>query len=129
MSDFRLPRLRGREFIVLCACFALAACGSPASAPVPSPHVVGPSGLVVSPGALSMSPGDHATVNANERGYGGSYSQTNTCAGIASVNDGSPGSFGVTAVAPGLCTITVSDSSGHNASVNVSVQSVVIGGQ
>ena len=129
MIDLRPSSALPRALLGLCASLSIAGCGAVQNASVPSPHVVGPSGLVVSPSSLSMSPSQGATVSASENGYSGSYTQTNTCGGIASVGDVGQGQYSVTAVAPGICAITVSDQNGHSQQVAVSVQSIIVGGQ
>ena len=129
MTHVSLPAAFARGLRIAAACLALSGCGSPATGPVPSPRLVGPSGLVVSPKAVSMSPGDSASVTIGEQGYSGSFSQSNNCSGIVTVTGGGPASYGIAAVAPGLCTITISDTDGHSAPVSVSVQTIVIGGQ
>jgi hypothetical protein len=119
----------------LCRTAALAAislvvgCSSIGSATLPDPKPTGAAGLQVSPGSLSMGPGDAASLSANESGYNGTYTSTDNCSGIASVAPLGLTQFTVTAIAPGLCTITVSDSKGNAKQVGVSVQTTVIGGQ
>jgi hypothetical protein len=84
---------------------------------------------VISPGALSMSPGDGGSVSASEIGYQGTFTESDNCAGILSVSNLDKSHFAVTAVAPGMCSISISDTNGHSGKVSVSVQSIVIGGQ
>jgi hypothetical protein len=106
----------------------LAGCSVSGSASVPAPHQVGPGGLNVTPSDVSMSPGDVATVSASENGYSGTFNEADTCAGIATVTAVSASQYSVTAVAPGICSITVSDSNGHSGQVAVSIQTIIIGG-
>jgi hypothetical protein len=119
--------LHRAAFIVVCVLTAGCSVYGPASLPKPKP--TGPTGLVVSPNALSMGPGDEASVSASESGYNGTFASTDTCGGIATVVAMGSSQFGVTAVAPGLCSVTISDSSSNSAKVDVSVQTTIIGGQ
>jgi len=113
----------------LAAVTCIAACSSIGSATLPRPRATSAVGLVVSPGSVSMGPGDVATLSASESGYGGSYSSTDDCTGIATVGTLGASQFKVTGVAPGLCTITVSDSNGNSQKIGVSIQTTVVGGQ
>lgn len=116
----------------LFACLAgasIAGCGGAQSVPIPAPRPVGTSGLVVSPSSISMSPTQSTTIEASEKGYQGIFSETDDCSGIVTVDGTGGTSFTVTAVADGLCTITISDANGGSHDIGVSIQSVVIGGQ
>jgi hypothetical protein len=118
-----------RRAAVLAAIAFVAGCSSISSATLPHPQSTSAAGLTVAPGDLSMGPGDAATVSASESGYDGTYTSTDDCNGIATVAPLGVTQFTVTAVAPGMCTITVSDSKGSAKQVGVSVQTTVIGGQ
>lgn len=63
--------------------------------------------------------------DVTESGYAGAITQTNTCAGIATLApaSGSGPSLHVTAtgVAAGTCAVTYSDTNGQTVTVNVSV--------
>jgi len=110
------------------ACLFAVGCGLSTSA---APNV-GPKqlqGLTASPNALSMGPTDTGSVNASEGGYSGSYSAVSSDNTVATVAPNGPAQFIVTGVNPGTCTVTVSDTNGHNATVSVSVQTTVVGGQ
>jgi hypothetical protein len=106
-----------------------AGCSAIGSASLPHPGTSHPTGLVVSPTDLSMGPGDQGSLSASESGYDGTYGSTDDCSGIATVESMGATQFIVTGVAPGLCTVTVSDSKGNFKPIGVSVQSIVIGGQ
>ena len=117
---------------LLAACLwaaSLAGCGGAQPVAIPPPRQVGPSGLVVSPSDISMSPSQTASIVASEKGYKGTFGESDDCSGIVTVESTGGASFTVTAVADGLCTITISDASGGSHDVGVSIQSVVIGGQ
>ena len=107
----------------------LAGCSTYGTATLPhfSPKTV--KGLTVSPKAVSMGPGDVVTLSASESGYAGTYGSTDNCSGIVTVVALGSSQFTVTGVAPGLCTITVSDTNGNSMQVGVSIQTTVIGGQ
>ena len=121
-----------RRLAVVCAFLAVAAtssCGYGQPVPIPPPKQVGSSGLVVTPSDISISPGQITTVNVSERGYGGPFMESDDCSGIVTVLETGGTSFKVTAVADGLCSITISDQSGGSQAIPVSIQSVIIGGQ
>jgi len=107
----------------------VAGCSTIGSASLPHPTISHPSGLVVSPTGVSMGPADQASLSASEYGYDGTYGSTDDCSGIATVVPMGATQFVVTGVAPGLCTITVSDTKGNSKPIGVSIQSIVIGGQ
>jgi len=122
-----LPAL-GRLALVGVCLLTLAGCGI--SSAVTEHHVVGPAlGLVASPNALSMGPTDTGSVNASEHGYTGNYTAASSDTSVATVASNGPAQFIVTGVNPGTCTVTVSDSKGNTATVSVSIQTTVIGGQ
>jgi hypothetical protein len=64
-------------------------------------------------------------VDVTQAGYAGTFSQTNTCAGIASVAPivGQPASptFTITPIATGTCSVTVTGGSSQSVIVPVSV--------
>jgi len=107
----------------------ISGCGYGQPVPIPPPRQVGPSGLVVSPQAISMSPTQVTTVMVSEKGYQGTFSETDDCSGIVSVVETGGSTFKVTATAVGLCTITISDQGGNSQNIAVSIQSVILGGQ
>ena len=76
-----------------------------------------------------MGPSDTASVSASESGYTGTFTAQSSNTGVATVTSEGPAQFLVSGVSPGTCTVTISDGSGHNAPVQVSIQTVVIGGQ
>jgi hypothetical protein len=55
-----------------------------------------------------------------EAGYAGAFSETDSCAGIATVATASP-TFTVTPVAAGTCSIKISDTAQHFVAVPVTV--------
>jgi hypothetical protein len=117
------------------ACVALGAallyaagCGSSSSAAIPH-DPSDPPGLSALPAGVSMGPSDTAAVNAIDPGYKGQYTAETSDGAVATVAPNGVAQFLITGVAPGTCTVTLSDSSGHSAKVSVSVQTTVIGGQ
>lgn len=70
-------------------------------------------------------PGQAANFTATETGYAGTLTQTNNCAGIATVSPasgtGPSAVFTVTAVAAGICQVTIKDSSNQVITTSVIV--------
>jgi hypothetical protein len=64
--------------------------------------------------------GQSQTIAVSETGFGGTFSQTNSCAGIASIAAAS-GGFAVTAQAAGTCFGTISDGQGNTAHIGITV--------
>src|SRR5690348_18466907 len=117
-----------RHVAVVSLCVAVAAsagCGIGQPATIPPPRQVGSSGLIVSPQNISMSPGQATTVMASEKGYSGTFTESDDCAGIVGVVETGGSTFDVTAVSVGLCTMTIADQSGGSQNVAVSIQSVI----
>ena len=108
---------------------ALSGCGYGQPVPIPPPRQIGSSGLVVSPQSISMSPTQVTTLMVSEKGYQGTFSETDDCSGIVSVVETGGSTFKVTATAVGLCAIAISDDGGHSQNIAVSIQSVILGGQ
>lgn len=96
---------------------------------MPNPHSTGQTGLNVTPATLSLGPSDLASVNVGEPGFNGTFSAKTSDATVATVASNGPAQFVVSAIAPGTCTVTISDGSGKSVPVAVSVQTTVIGGQ
>jgi len=76
-----------------------------------------------------MSPGQVTTLLVSDKGYSGTFSESDDCSGIVNVVETGGSTFKVTATAVGLCTITISDQGGNAKNIAVSIQSVVIRGQ
>ena len=76
-----------------------------------------------------MSPGQATTVMASEKGYTGTFTESDDCEGIVSVVETGGSTFDVTALTVGLCTMKITDQDGASQNVAVSIQSVIIGGQ
>lgn len=108
---------------------ALSSCGYGQPVPIPQPRPVGSSGLVVTPSNISMSPGQATTLMVSEKGYSGTFTESDDCAGIVGVIETGGSTFTVTATNVGLCTITISDQNGTSKDIAVSIQSIIIGGQ
>jgi hypothetical protein len=105
----------------------------PTASPTPSATPKPASAIAASPSMLAFTNlGTPAaqTLAASESGYAGAFSETDTCAGLAtvapaSVPTGKP--FTVTPVAVGTCTITVHGATGVSLGVTVNVtQSVLV---
>ncbi|HEY7993481.1 MAG TPA: hypothetical protein VID24_04690 [Candidatus Eremiobacteraceae bacterium] len=121
---------------MIALCFMLSAtvigfsgCGYGQPAPIPPPRQIGSSGLVVSPQTISMSPTQVTTLTVSEKGYQGTFSESDDCSGIVGVVETGGSTFKVSATADGLCTITISDQGGNAQNIAVSIQSVILGGQ
>lgn len=108
---------------------ALFGCGYGQPVPIPPPRQVGSSGLVVSPQSISMSPTQITTLMVSEKGYQGTFTESDDCSGIVDVVETGGSTFKVTATAVGLCTISISDTGGNSQNIAVSIQSVILGGQ
>ncbi len=101
---------------------------TPTPAPTPTPVPTPTPMVVVSPAALTIdTPGfgnDQGTLTATETGYTGALTETNTC-GMANVSPtsvtGPSGTFTVTAIAQGSCTVTVTDSGGRSGTASISI--------
>ena len=72
-----------------------------------------------------------ATVSVSEPGYGGAFTPSAaSCAGIATVAAGSAaGSYTITGVTSGVCTISFADTFGQSAALPVSVTTSVVTAQ
>ena len=85
------------------------------------------------PGALSVAPtalsftfvGQTLNVAVSDPGYIGAYNVTG-CAGIATYGTVTGGTLGVTASGAGSCTITVSDTNAHSATIAVGVSALSV---
>ena len=93
---------------------------------VPAEPTGAPSGSVhLSVSSLVFRTDSPVTVKVSQSGYGGAFTQTNTCSGIAKVklenNAGGSASLVVTPIAAGKCTITVTGGGGQSAKVSVEV--------
>src|ERR1700736_3128002 len=102
-----------RKLLILAACVAISACTGLSSNAVPNPHSTGQTGLNVSPSTLSMGPSDLASVSVSDPGFTGTFSATTSDATVATVASNGPAQFIVSAIAPGTCTVTISDGAGH----------------
>jgi hypothetical protein len=99
--------------------------GSSTSTPAPTPSAA----LAAAPTALTFTQagaGAAETFAASETGYTGTFKESDTCSGIATVAvAGSPAgpsaTFSVTPQSGGSCTITVSDTYAQKATVAISI--------
>lgn len=117
---------RRAALLIVSAC--LGGCSVPAGYVLPHQGGTGQGGFTISPASVSFSPGDASTVSASESGYSGTFSETDNCSGIITIAPLGQSQFTLTAVAPGLCSVTISDTNGHSGKVPISVQSIIIGG-
>ena len=97
---------------------------TPSPTPTPVPAAIGGSAVAL----LLTAAGSSAQFTVTENNYTGPFSAANgspSCAGIATFapasNTGPSGTFTVTAVAAGTCTIVVTDNHGGSVGVNVTV--------
>jgi hypothetical protein len=121
----------------------LGACGGGSSAvaptltttPSPSPGgSVTSASPAASPSSLAFSSGTAQNVTVTESGYVGAFTESDTCspyAGeIAAVSPGvraaGSATYAVTPEAAGMCAITVTDSQGRAAAVDVTVSTAAI---
>jgi hypothetical protein len=68
----------------------------------------------------SLGSSNAQSVSVTESGYSGTFSEVDTCAGIATIATASP-KFTVTPVAVGTCSITISDIPQRFVAVGVTV--------
>jgi len=106
-----------------CSLQVLDAYGQEATATLNFP-AVGP--LTASPGTLTIATGASGTITVSDPGLNGSISSSaSSCANVATVSPaataGATGTFTVTGVAVGSCTLTFSDQVGNSTTVAVTV--------
>src|ERR1700730_9315760 len=92
---------------------------TPTATPTPGPAPV----VVPAPTSLAftgLGAPSAGSVSVTEAGYAGAFSETDSCAGIATVATASP-TFTVTPVAVGTCSIKISDTAQHSVAVPVTV--------
>jgi hypothetical protein len=137
------PRAVAATAIVIVA----AGCSQNASVPAVAPSTTAPAAVptatpagatpTATPGVAAVVPAPSAVtltglgasyaqgLNVAQPGYAGSFSQTNTCAGVASVapiavQSASP-TFTITPIATGTCSITITGGSSQSVIVPVTV--------
>jgi hypothetical protein len=64
--------------------------------------------------------GQSQSVGVSENGYSGTFSESDTCSGIATIANAS-GGFSVTAAAAGTCFATIADTNGNSTKLGVTV--------
>lgn len=116
---------------------SLVACGggsgggyTPHQAPVTPLSISAASISIVATGSTGAQ-----SFTASESGYSGAFTQTNTCSpaggSIAAVSPASAGgpsaTFTVTGVTGGSCTVTIHDTNGQSAAVNVTITLTGVG--
>ena len=112
------PRAVAATAIVIVA----AGCSQNASVPgVGPPPITAPSAVTLTGLGANYAQG----LNVAQAGYAGSFSQTNTCSGVASVapiavQSASP-TFTITPIATGTCSITITGGSSQSVIVPVTV--------
>ena len=102
---------------------------TPVPTPVPPTPVPAPNSVVLNPSSLAFTaagPSYAQNVAISEGNYIGTWTTTNTCAGIATVSLVSSASFSVTPVAAGACNVVVSDSAGKSTTLPVSVTTTAV---
>lgn len=100
----------------------LGATPSPGATSTPAPTVT----LTLFPTSLTFTTtGASQSLTATETNYSSVLTESNTCSAIASVSPasrtGSSGTFNVTSVAAGSCTVTITDSGGRSAAATIGV--------
>ncbi|HEX8807150.1 MAG TPA: hypothetical protein VF741_09375 [Candidatus Aquilonibacter sp.] len=86
-----------------------------------SPSSPPSSAIVLNPTTVSFTAtGQSQNVGVSETGYSGSFAETDTCSGIATIASAS-GGFSVTAGNAGTCFATIADANGNNAKLGVTV--------
>jgi hypothetical protein len=102
--------------------------GAPTPSPTPVPGALNATASLAINGPGSSNAG---TVTVQETGYGGTFSENDTCAGIATVTtssaSGPSATFTVTGIAAGGCSATFSDSHGQQASTSIAVTTTGFG--
>jgi hypothetical protein len=101
--------------------------GAPSNTPGNTPTATPGSTVVATPGSLSFTTASASaqSVALSEPAYGGTYTEADGCAGIATVvpasNAGGTAVFTVTPAATGSCTVTVTDQIGSTIAVPITV--------
>ena len=102
----------------------------PTPVPTPAPTLAPvPGSVVLNPSSLSFTavgPSYAMSVAISEVNYVGTWTTTDTCAGIATVSSVLNASFSVTPVAAGTCNVVVSDSLGKSTNLPVSVTTTAV---
>ncbi|MGD0473056.1 MAG: hypothetical protein ABSB70_07535 [Candidatus Velthaea sp.] len=98
---------------------------TPTASPTPGVPLPNPSSLTFN--AVGAPYAQSFTVT--ETGYAGTWTQTNTCASIATVSTADHQHFTVTPAGAGACTISVTDTNSVSSSVSVGVTTSTIGVQ
>ena len=102
---------------------------TPSPTPTPTPMTApAPNGLGAAPAALALygiGSGNAATITVAETSYNGTFGESDTCAGSATVVSATPlgpsAVFTVTGVAAGSCSATFSDTFGQTVAVSIGV--------
>jgi hypothetical protein len=77
------------------------------------------------PGSLSFSTASTQPVEVSDPGFSGTYTVSG-CAGIVSYGAVANGVLNVTSVAAGTCTLTITDTFSHTATVSVVVTTLSV---
>jgi hypothetical protein len=86
-----------------------------------SPSSPPSSSIVLNPATVSFTAAGQAqSVGVSESGYSGTFAESDTCSGMATIASAS-GGFAVTAAAAGTCYATISDTSGNTTKLGVTV--------
>jgi hypothetical protein len=94
----------------------LGATPTPTPSPTPAPVVPVPTAIAFT----GLGAANAQSVSVTESGYSGTFSEADSCAGIATIATASP-KFTVTPIAVGTCSITISDTAQHSVAVAVTV--------
>jgi hypothetical protein len=116
--------------VALCALATACGGGSTASAPLPAttPPPTTPGALVLTPTTLNFlasGASSAQTFSADETGYTGAFTETDTCNALATVStpssSGPAATYTVVPLGAGTCTITIRDSNGQKHTIAVSL--------
>ncbi len=95
---------------------------NPSASPSPGQTPQGP--VVTAPSSLTFTAAgspNAANFGVSETGYSGSWTESDTCSGIATVASSGANTYTVTPVAAGSCIITITDAFSQKGTVNISV--------
>ncbi len=113
-----------RNLGALLSLCALCACGSSGSGS-PNPHATLGPVRVDPPTAILTSVGASTGVAVSQSGYSGVFTESDTCAGIATLssssNNGGNATFTTTSVAPGGCNATFAGGGGKSGALTITV--------
>jgi hypothetical protein len=119
--------MRNLWVAMVCAVSLPGCVGASTAAPPPATPTPGVTGLLVAaPATLAFnSVGSTQPVSITETGFTGTFSVSG-CAGVATFSLAANGALSVTSAGVGSCTLTVTDSNAHQATIAVSVTTLSV---